>query len=570
MKKALVAIASEPQHVDALVAAAGGEGALSPRAAWMLGLTLVIGLAALVAVGPYASDFGLARMTVSPEVLRDRARSLLERFGYHRDVLDRASWLERVYPPMLHLARTTPSTEWRATWRLGPPVHLSLRQSPAWMSARDPNGLITADDPPFEVSDMSMITVSAEGRLRYLRAVPPEVDTSMAATPFAWPTLFEAAGLDTASFRLVAPTWVPPSACDAQAEWVGTIPPLPGVQLRVAAAAFRGRPVYFRILGPWSRPERIQRRLPSPSQRVAGWTIGFVSLVSAVMALVLWRRNRKLGRGDSKGATRLAGTLFVLSLLQWLASAHHVPSIEHEARSFLAACAQGLMFAALAAVVYLAVEPYVRRRMPELMIGWARLVEGRLRDPRVGRDVLAGAVMGTTSALIFHASNALPTWIPIFGQTTVFPHPWFLEGGGRLIGALLFVASTSLVTALAMFFLLFLLRLALKREWLGLVAMMILMTLTNLGAENVALETPFAVLQGVLMTWALGRVGLLAAATMWFYRIVFVSVPLPVHGSAPYLIPTLLVFALMLGLAAYAMKVSVGSRLLFAAPDLDA
>ena len=259
----------------------------------------------------------------------------------------------------------------------------------------------------------------------------------------------------------------------------------------------------------------------------------------------------------------------ILSLLQWAASAHHVPSVEHEVRSFTAACAQGLMFAAMAAIVYLAVEPYVRRRMPELMIGWARLLEGRLRDPRVGRDVLAGAVMGIASALILHASNALPTWLPILGQTTVFPHPWMLEGGRHALGALIVVASVSLVSALSSFFVLFLLRVALKREWVSLVAMMILMSLANLGGENVALETPFAVFQGVLMAWALGRVGLLAGATMWFYRIVFSSVPLPIHGAAPYALTTMLVFGLMLALAGYAMRISVGSRPLFSAAALD-
>src|SRR5262245_33919312 len=553
-----------------MVAAAGGGGAIAPRKAWWLASGLVLGVVALAALGPFSSDLGLAPMTLGPEVLRDRARELLDRFGYGREVLDRESWIERSYGPLLHVARTTPSTKWRAEWRpLGPPISAVYRQSPRWMGARNASGRITGEDRPFEVSDMAMIAVGPEGRLRMLRAVPPQVDSTQVPVPFDWNTLFDAAGFDAARFQAANPTRVPPSASDAQAEWVGTVPQLPDVPLRISAAAYRGRPVYFEIFGPWSRAERSGKRVPTATQRSAGYTVGGVSLISVGMALILWRRNRRLGRGDARGASRLGGVLFALALLQWALGAHHVPSLEQEAGSFLEACGQGLIAAAIALVLYLAIEPYVRRRMPELMIGWARMLEGRWRDPRVGRDFLTGALLGTVSALLLHAVNAVPTWVPILGQTTVFPHPWMLEGGRRVLGGLIGVASVSLVSSLAWFFVLFLLRLALKRDGLSLVAMMLVLSLTNLGGENVLLETPFAVVQGVLMAWALGRLGLLTAASMWLYRIVLAIIPLPLEPGAPYLLASLVVLGLMLALAAYAMRISVGSRSLFSASGLD-
>jgi hypothetical protein len=350
---------------------------------------------------------------------------------------------------------------------------------------------------------------------------------------------------------------------------VGTLPELPDVPLRIAAAAYRGRPVYFEILGPWSRPEREERKALTATQRIAGYTIGGVSLISVAMALILWRRNRRLGRGDSKGASRLGGVLFGLTLLAWALGAHHVPSIQQEAGGLLEAAGQGLLASAIASVLYLAIEPYVRRRMPELMIGWARMLEGRWRDPRVGRDLLAGALLGTVSALLLHAVNAVPTWVPILGQTTVFPHPWMLEGGRRVLGGLVGVASVSLVSGLAWFFVLFLFRLAFKRDGVSLVALMLVLSLTNLGGENVLLETPFAVVQGVLMAWTIGRLGLLAAASMWLYRIVLSIIPLPLAPGAPYLLASLLVLGLMLALAAYAMRISVGTKSLFSATALD-
>src|SRR6185436_18736523 len=58
--------------------------------------------------------------------------------------------------------------------------------------------------------------------------------------------------------------------------------------------------------------------------------------------------------------------------------------------------------------LYMALEPYLRRIWPRVMVSWARLVSGRLRDPMIGRDILVAfallslniAVTLTTRALI--------------------------------------------------------------------------------------------------------------------------------------------------------------------------
>ena len=45
-------------------------------------------------------------------------------------------------------------------------------------------------------------------------------------------------------------------------------------------------------------------------------------------------------------------------------------------------------------VLYLALEPYVRRYWPQAIISWTRVLGGRWRDPLVGRDVLYGVILG--------------------------------------------------------------------------------------------------------------------------------------------------------------------------------
>src|SRR5439155_1266433 len=61
---------------------------------------------------------------------------------------------------------------------------------------------------------------------------------------------------------------------------------------------------------------------------------------------------------------------------------------------------------------YVALEPYVRRFWPQLLIGWTRALSGGLRDPLVGRDILAGVAAGTVGAVLIASRVLIP---PEFG-----------------------------------------------------------------------------------------------------------------------------------------------------------
>ena len=72
-------------------------------------------------------------------------------------------------------------------------------------------------------------------------------------------------------------------------------------------------------------------------------------------------------------------------------------------------------------LAYVAIEPIVRRRWPDLLISWTRLVSGRFRDPLVGRDALAGILGGAVVWLALGGSQALPNWFDLPGMTPVPP-----------------------------------------------------------------------------------------------------------------------------------------------------
>ena len=70
----------------------------------------------------------------------------------------------------------------------------------------------------------------------------------------------------------------------------------------------------------------------------------------------------------------------------------------------------GLISGALLWLAYLALEPFVRRHWPRGLISWTRLLDGRSADPFVGRDLLAGVLVGLAMASTFQLAGWAKIW----------------------------------------------------------------------------------------------------------------------------------------------------------------
>src|SRR5262249_55543967 len=143
------------------------------------------------------------------------------------------------------------------------------RQSPKGMVAfefddnlRTP-GVVRENDPPTVTSGMVNVELDPQGRLTYFQAIPEEklITSADAAKPqiaaaFDWSVLFIAADLDLSKFQPTAPAWNTLAASDAHGAWVGV---WPGTTrpLRVEAASLQRKPVFFRLIGEWTKPERM-------------------------------------------------------------------------------------------------------------------------------------------------------------------------------------------------------------------------------------------------------------------------------------------------------------------------
>ena len=248
---------------------------------------------------------------------------------------------------------------------------------------------------------MAGVKYDLTGRLLALSVVPPQVEATTPAPPPSpdWSPLLVAARLDPAGLKPVAPKWTPPFHTDARAAWEGAWSRRPDVPIRVEAAAYRGRPVWFQVVNPWTRPEREASWAPTRGERATRSILIALLLGLVAVGAVLAKRNILMGRGDRRGAFRLGLALTGLGTASALLGAHHVaePFLEI---LLLARCGSfALLVATLVWLFYLALEPYVRRLRPWTLVSWTRLLSGGFRDAVVGRDLLIGMVWGGAAAL---------------------------------------------------------------------------------------------------------------------------------------------------------------------------
>ena len=260
---------------------------------------------------------------------------------------------------------------------------------------------VTIRNPPLTISDMRLVTVDTEGRPIEFHAVPPQLDATAPSAPARanWTALFSLAGLNQTDFQPVPPQWTPRSYSDERGP--GRVRSRDG--LSSVFASRRRHTEDGRSFSSWStrgpsppgcsRPRRHaprnRRKPPSRSSIVA---------VLAGAALVA-RHNLRKRRGDRRGALRISIVVLAGSLLSWTTGSAHFASATDEMNRFFTAVGTALFAAGMLWLLYLALEPYVRKFWPATLVSWSRLLAGNYRDPQVWRDVLIGTLFGITIVL---------------------------------------------------------------------------------------------------------------------------------------------------------------------------
>jgi serine/threonine-protein kinase len=448
---------------------------------------------------------------------------------------------------------------WLSEGRLAA-VAFYYRTSPRRLVPLRPAPRPFVNDPPLMISGMVSMLLDTEGRLVQFLAVPPQRDAdappAAGASPANWAPLLAAAGFSEDRLTEAEAEWTPPVYADFRAAWTTTLAELGDLPLRIEAASYRGRPVYFNVVGPWTRPSRMEPPPQSAVGRAAtAITAAMVALV-LVVAFVMARNNLRSGRGDRDGAVRLGVVVLVMGAASWVLGAHHVADAAQELDHFLVGMSLVLLQAGIIWLAYMALEPLVRRRWPTGIIGWTRLVAGEWRDPLVGRDVLIGLAAGVGLGLALRGTMFLLTWLGVPPPTPGLVNFESFGGVHLLLSLLLGAMSNVLATSLVVVLLFVVIRLVVRWAPLAFAGATLLLALL-IGGEIVAGEVPALEISMALgvaafvaaVAW---RYGLLAlAATLTVNQLTFVA-PVVTDLATWYAPQTLTVLALLVGLAVVA------------------
>lgn len=556
-----------------MVAASGETVGLRPRVAVACMAAVLLALALVTVLTIRHSALAKMDLQLTPEVLTEKAHEIVTRLGYPGRPVDSVSSLSIDGDFDDYVEKNDkPLPNWDAVLAARPSLlQFWYRQSPDDLIAdgfRDDQmtpGIVTRSDPPTTLSGMVNLELDPQGRLTYFLAIPPQKESSSnSGGSFDWNILFTAAGLDPTQFKPADPTWNSLASSDARAAWTGV---WPGTTrpLRIEAAALHGKPVFFSLIGDWIKPARMKDTNDSAGAKI-GQIIQLVLVMSLLVgAISLARRNYRQGRVDREGAFRLAGIMFVLQMLLWLCRGHFTASFSLFGL-FVMEISTSLFIAGTAWLLYLGLEPWVRRRWPQAIISWSRLISGQFRDPLVGRDILFGVMLGVLWIIIFNLRYLVMIRL---GATPGLGRAAYLAGGREALGAWMAQIPQSIIGALIFFFLLLGLKVLLRKDWLAAIAFVALYaTIQCLSSSHPWVDAPAFTVVYAVAALIVYRFGLVPLACAIFTINMLGNVPVSSDLSAWYMPTSILALLSVVAMAGWGFYHSLGGEPLWR-PEAD-
>jgi serine/threonine protein kinase len=549
-----------------LVAASGESAGLRPRTAVICLAAVLLGLALVTYLSIHYSALEKMGLEQTPEVLAQKSREIIGRLGYEGRPTDSAFGLRYDGDFQDYVEKNDKPPHWDTVLPARPSLlQFWYRQSPDALVASDfqdnlmTPGIVNRSDPPTVLAGMVNLALDPQGRLTYFQAIPPQKQStaSAPAAPSDWSGLFSAAGLDPSKLQPAQPIWTSLAASDVRMAWTGN---WPGTTrpLRVEAAAFQGKPVFFSLIGDWTKPDRMKDTEKKSTGARANQIIGLVVLCSLLAgAAFLARRNYRQGRGDRAGALRLGLVMFLLETALFLCRAHFA-TIGDTLGLFVLAASTGLFTSGVTWMMYLALEPWVRRHWPKTIISWSRLLSGQGRDPLVGRDILFGVALGVVWILIFQIR-----YIPMMrmGAAPALFSSEALMGGREALGAWLYQWPVSIQTTLVFFFLLLGLKVLLRKEWIAAIVLVAIFALPRgLSSTYMAVEIPAQILVYAIAVLIVLRFGFIPLACAIFTINLMANIPFSTDFSAWYMTTSILALLSVVALAGWGFYHSLGGE----------
>ena len=254
---------------------------------------------------------------------------------------------------------------------------------------------------------MHSVMIDTHGRLLGFQAVPPQVSRRERAGDRRrrGRRCSKPRGCRMAAFTPVAPQWAPRDFADTRAAWEGPLPERPDIRVRIEAAAYRGRPVSFLLIGPWTRADadggaaRGRRRIASERGRLARCSSRCRSPPSCSRATTSARAGPKARRDAACDLRHWSGYAVMLVM-----TAHHLAAVDLRDRI----CSRRAFGGGLvsAGMLWIDLPRAGTVRAPLLAGRHSRLdsaaVGLRARSRASGDDLLGGCVIGVSGRPVRH------------------------------------------------------------------------------------------------------------------------------------------------------------------------
>jgi hypothetical protein len=566
-----------------MVAASGENDGIAPRVALTFLAAILVGTLLLFYFGIKENALERVHPSKSPEVLSNRAAELIAKIGYPAKPVDR-EWGFDYDGDFVQYASSQdkPKADWGKIPHQRPTLlDFWYRQSQKNLIAdqfwsNGVPGVVTSDDPPWITSGMVGVWIDDEGRLIWFQSIPDQKEEASTAGEDSatghvsvkkpdWSVLFSAAEIDANQLKSVPPVWNSLASSDYREAWDGK---WPGGDrpMHVEAASLNGKPVYFALTGPWTKADRMPPPEKTGKDKVKSYS-GFLIAGGIVLGGLLFAfLNLKRGRGDRVGARRLAWAAFILQFATFFFRSHFIASSDLIGIVFLAV-ATSLLYAGAMWLLYIALEPYVRRNWPQTIISWTRLVSGKVRDPLVGRDIVSGVLLGLTWSLILEIGNLLNIHR---GGALQMGSDDLIGGFREAIGYYFSVATNSIQGALAFFLLLVLIKFIVRNQWVAMAIFVVIEVAPHvLGSKTIALDLTIWTLVFVVAAIAVVRFGLIALGVGVFLADVLLNVPYSLDFSNWYAAHNLLIVFSFFAIGVWGFYLSLGGKKLLTPEFFD-
>lgn len=555
-----------------LVANAADRGGLSPAiAAGLLALTCTA-----LGVGAWLLAPEFAPLTQPTTALEVRSEDVLRRSGAF-DALptfaagsfaQNVKWLEWRMAHPDERVRTQPAVFY---WRRWSP---RLVESP-YIHSEIPG----VSQPAVLGNSSAMVLLTPDGRLLGLRAESPDTVRARNGGRPDWNGWFTAFGMDSSAYTPVALARPVPALCDSAMAWRGPSPWNLADTATVQMGASRGRLTHFTVVSPWGVPSTPVDMLSPVRRQVTDLPLTLLfGFVPYVLSIYFAMHNLRLGRGDWRGATRIAVFVFLMNVGEALfATRLSEVGVVGVLEDLISGRAQGhsLIHAMGMWFAYVALEPYVRRLWPRVLVSWTRLLTGRLRDPLVGRDLLIGVTLGAVLAALATAAFALAPRLGL-GRAPSLASGGMFEGvgnAGYTMVNLCYAGSVCVLGVLQWLFVLLLVRLVCRRTDLALLLCGLLWVFYNavgpapdIGWKLALLLASFTTL-GVI---GVVRIGLLATVACAFTSLVLNTTAATLDFTSWYASLVLLPLSVLLGVACYGAATALAGKSILGDPLEDA